>query len=254
MGNCAGASTAIAMQASASYPQEPKSPAATKDLLLVVDDAEDMRLMLKDVLVKAGFEVIAVESAAEACRLVRKRKPDLVLLDWDLTGAKGGSGWGGEVLAVCREVDMMLPVVIITGTVLTDVQTDALLQKADSLIRKPTSHMALVSHVQFLLDRRRRAESLFHLRSPSDVVPLQQIKQLYVWSVVALFGGKIQPAAEALGIHRQTVSELLKGEEKNSELEAGEDRPSPAQTPAVPARASDVQTASPRDPNPLFPT
>ena len=50
--------------------------------ILIVDDAAFMRMVIRDILVKAGYEV-AGEAAdgKEAIRLYRTLKPELVLLD-----------------------------------------------------------------------------------------------------------------------------------------------------------------------------
>lgn len=50
--------------------------------VLIVDDAMFMRIMLKDILVKYGFEVIAeAENGTQAVAKYRELKPDLVTMD-----------------------------------------------------------------------------------------------------------------------------------------------------------------------------
>lgn len=50
--------------------------------VLIADDAMFMRIMLKDILVKYGFEVIAeAENGAQAVSKYREFKPDLVTMD-----------------------------------------------------------------------------------------------------------------------------------------------------------------------------
>ena len=50
--------------------------------VLIVDDAAFMRLMLKDVLVKNGFEVVGeAENGSKAIAQYKELKPDLVTLD-----------------------------------------------------------------------------------------------------------------------------------------------------------------------------
>jgi two-component system, chemotaxis family, chemotaxis protein CheY len=50
--------------------------------VLIVDDADFMRMMLRDIVEDMGLEVIAeADSGESAIEQVRKNKPDLVLLD-----------------------------------------------------------------------------------------------------------------------------------------------------------------------------
>ena len=50
--------------------------------VLVVDDAQFMRMMLKDILIKNGFEIIGeAKNGAEALEKYKELKPDIVTLD-----------------------------------------------------------------------------------------------------------------------------------------------------------------------------
>lgn len=50
--------------------------------VLVVDDAQFMRMMLKDILTKNGFEIIGeAKNGAEALERYKELKPDIVTLD-----------------------------------------------------------------------------------------------------------------------------------------------------------------------------
>ncbi|MDI3281022.1 MAG: response regulator [Bacillota bacterium] len=50
--------------------------------VMIVDDAAFMRMMLKDILVKAGYEVVAeAENGSVAIEKFRETKPDIVTMD-----------------------------------------------------------------------------------------------------------------------------------------------------------------------------
>ena len=50
--------------------------------ILLVDDAAFMRMMLKDILVKAGYEVLGeAENGAKAVEKYKELNPDLVIMD-----------------------------------------------------------------------------------------------------------------------------------------------------------------------------
>jgi DNA-binding response OmpR family regulator len=52
-----------------------------KNLILVVDDEEDIRLLLKDFLEKNGFEVMEAGDGQKAMQLAEEKTPDLVITD-----------------------------------------------------------------------------------------------------------------------------------------------------------------------------
>ncbi|MCD6309510.1 MAG: response regulator [Candidatus Eremiobacteraeota bacterium] len=58
--------------------------------VIIADDARFMRLMLRDILERNGFEVVGeAENGAEALSLFRELRPDLVTLDIVMPGFDG---------------------------------------------------------------------------------------------------------------------------------------------------------------------
>ena len=58
--------------------------------ILIVDDAAFMRMMIKDILVKNGFEVVGeAQDGVEAVEKYAELKPDLVTLDITMTEKDG---------------------------------------------------------------------------------------------------------------------------------------------------------------------
>jgi len=53
--------------------------------ILVVEDQEDNRRILRDLLGNAGYELIEVESGEDALAAVMTRRPDLILMDIQLS-------------------------------------------------------------------------------------------------------------------------------------------------------------------------
>jgi DNA-binding NtrC family response regulator len=116
---------------------------------------------------------------------------------------------GSDVLAFCRRLYPLLPVVVMSGSPKVDVRTDALSQGADSFIQKPFSNSLMAQHIRFLLQRVRHGTALFRLDSEAAIIPLEELKSLYVRSVVTLLGGNVSEAARRLDLNRQTVARLV---------------------------------------------
>ena len=57
--------------------------------ILVVEDQEDNRRILRDLLGNAGFELIEAESGEDALAAVMTRRPDLILMDIQLPQMDG---------------------------------------------------------------------------------------------------------------------------------------------------------------------
>jgi DNA-binding response OmpR family regulator len=62
--------------------------------ILIIDDEDSIRSLLRLTLVRAGYEVIEAGSGEEGITLAQAKKPDLVLLDVMMPGMDG--------FAVCR--------------------------------------------------------------------------------------------------------------------------------------------------------
>jgi two-component system cell cycle response regulator DivK len=61
------------------------------EVVLIVDDNEQNAKLARDVLERAGIETLTAATAADALKLARERRPDLVLMDLrlpDLDGAE----------------------------------------------------------------------------------------------------------------------------------------------------------------------
>jgi CheY-like chemotaxis protein len=59
------------------------------ELILVVEDNEKSRKLVRDVLTFKGYEVIDAETGEEGVRLAQKRRPNLILMDIRLPGSMG---------------------------------------------------------------------------------------------------------------------------------------------------------------------
>lgn len=121
--------------------------------ILVVEDEPDLLEAVIFALRKEGMKPIPCKDGEEALRLVKERRPDLVLLDLMLPGLDG--------IEVCRrlrasEETARIPIMMVTAKA---EETDAVIGLgvgADDYVRKPFGLRELVARVRSLL--RRNAE------------------------------------------------------------------------------------------------
>jgi len=129
-------------------------------LIIVVDDDEDTRLNLNDILELDGY---AVELAGSAQELFARQRWDnvaLVLLDRKLP-----DGTPQEILPRIRQQDADIGVIIVTGYADIDGAIAALRSGAADYILKPVSADALRASVQRVLQRQRSDREIVRLSS-----------------------------------------------------------------------------------------
>jgi two-component system alkaline phosphatase synthesis response regulator PhoP len=122
-----------------------------KETILVVEDEEDIRELLKYNLEKEGYQVLGAATGEEALRNVRDRLPDLILLDLMLPGIDG--------LEVCRRLKgeaqtRHLPIVMLTAKGEEADIVTGLELGADDYITKPFSPRVLLARLRAALRRR----------------------------------------------------------------------------------------------------
>jgi DNA-binding NtrC family response regulator len=112
--------------------------------ILLVEDKDSLRAMLRHALEQQGHTVIEAVDEAEALRLVAEARPDLVLSDLRLVG---GDGLG--VLRGAKDIDPDLPVVVMTAYGSIQDAVMAMKEGAMDFLAKPVDP----DHLMLLVDR-----------------------------------------------------------------------------------------------------
>ncbi len=100
--------------------------------LLVVDDDEAMRTVLRKRLSAAGHSVVTAADGGEAVRLAQETTPDAIVSDVMLPDTSGV-----ELLAAFRKVVPDAPVVLITAHATVDLAVEAMKEGAHDFLAKP---------------------------------------------------------------------------------------------------------------------
>jgi len=99
--------------------------------LLVVDDETEVADVLKEHF-EATYDVDTAPDGKKALKLIRARRPDLILLDIQMPGLNGL-----EVMKRIQSVDPKPVVIVVTADADTDVAAQAMTQGAFSYVPKP---------------------------------------------------------------------------------------------------------------------
>jgi len=119
--------------------------------ILVVDDDDDIRALVGELLERAGHVVIKAPDGESALKLFYSRKPDLVVLDVSMPGL---DGW--EVLNRIRELSDV-PVLMLTARAEEVEKVRGLRAGADDYVTKPFGRQELLARVDATLRRGRSA-------------------------------------------------------------------------------------------------
>lgn len=122
--------------------------------ILVVDDESRMRKLIKDFLVKSGYDVLEAEDGEKAVDMFLSNK-DIALLILDVMMPKM-DGW-----EVCREIrkNSRVPIIMLTAKSAESDELKGFELGVDEYISKPFSPKILVARVEAVLRRSNAAAS-----------------------------------------------------------------------------------------------
>lgn len=121
--------------------------------VLVADDNEEIRKILRISLERAGYQVFEAANGVEAAQIVVDWSPDLVVLDMVMPHVSGL-----ELLQRWRSERVEISVIVLTGFGDEDSVGDALAAGADDHIAKPVRLRELVERVNAVLRRTQKWE------------------------------------------------------------------------------------------------
>lgn len=133
----------------------PHSPAMTykpeqegRPLVMVVEDHDDTRYMLRMILEHDGYAILEVVNGLEAVETAMREHPDLVLMDGSLPGLDGLS-----VTRRMRQQESLhgMPIVVLSGHVEAEFQAAARAAGCDASITKPLDFAELRNTLSRLL-------------------------------------------------------------------------------------------------------
>jgi two-component system OmpR family response regulator len=164
--------------------------------LLIVDDDQEIRELLKEYLTRAGFEVTTACDGVDMYQQMTQVSPDLIILDIMMPGDDGFS--------LCQQLrrKSQVPIMMLTAASDEADRVIGLELGADDYIAKPFSPRELMARIKALL---RRAE--FRQNDPEPLVAGRKI-HFANWSLdtrTQFHPGQI--------LDRDTISDVTRGRE-----------------------------------------
>jgi CheY-like chemotaxis protein len=126
------------------------SKRAGKHTILLVEDEESLRLVLRDLLEREGYTIVEAADGVQALEEIDRSAPDIVVLDLNLPRL---DGYGVLSNLRSKAATAHLPVVVLTAKGDEDSEVKVFEIGADDFLTKPFRPRALSARVKALLRR-----------------------------------------------------------------------------------------------------
>lgn len=116
--------------------------------ILIVEDQEDNRRILRDLLSAAGYDFMEAETGEDGVAMARTHRPDLVLMDIQLPVMDGF-----EATRAIRAIPELasVPIIAVTSYALSGDDRKAFEAGCDAYVTKPFSPRVLLAKIKEVL-------------------------------------------------------------------------------------------------------
>jgi two-component system cell cycle response regulator DivK len=116
--------------------------------ILVVEDQEDNRRIIRDLLQSVGYQLIEAADGAAGVRLAKEERPDLILMDIQLPVLDGYEA----TRRIKADPELRpIPIVVVTSYALSGDDAKAKTAGCDAYVAKPFSPRALLATIRKFL-------------------------------------------------------------------------------------------------------
>ena len=114
-------------------------------LILVIEDQEDNRRIVRDLLTSAGYEVTEATTGEDGITAAETRRPDLILMDVQLPGLNGYEA----TRRIKDNPDLHhIPIIVVTSYALSGDDVKAFEAGCDAYVSKPFSPRELLAKIR----------------------------------------------------------------------------------------------------------
>ena len=116
--------------------------------ILVVEDQDDNRHLLRRLLTRAGYEMIEATSGEDGVALAEAHRPDLILMDVQLPEL---DGYEATRRIKANPALRSIPIIAVTSYALSGDDATALAAGCDAYVAKPFSPLELLTTIRSYL-------------------------------------------------------------------------------------------------------
>jgi len=116
--------------------------------ILIIEDEEDKRAIMRDLLITAGYNLIKAVDGEEGVKLAQRERPDLILMDIQLPILDGYEAT--RRIRASAELKS-IPIIAVTSYALRGDDAKARAAGCDSYVAKPFSPRELLAKVREFL-------------------------------------------------------------------------------------------------------
>jgi two-component system, cell cycle response regulator DivK len=113
--------------------------------ILLVEDHEDNRRIVRDLLTSAGYELIEAVTGEEGVAMAETGRPDLILMDIQLPGL---DGYEATRRIKANPALRQIPIIAVTSYALSGDDVKAREAGCDAYVTKPFSPRALLAKIR----------------------------------------------------------------------------------------------------------
>jgi two-component system, cell cycle response regulator DivK len=118
-------------------------------LILVVEDQEDNRRIMRDLLTSAGYEVMEAVTGEDGVSAAETHRPDLILMDIQLPGLDGYEA----TRQIKANPDLEhIPIIVVTSYALSGDDVKAFEAGCNAYVSKPFSPRELLAKIREYLE------------------------------------------------------------------------------------------------------
>ena len=113
--------------------------------ILVIEDTEDNRQIIRDLLTSAGYDIVEAVTGEEGVAMAAKHRPDPILMDMQLPVLDGYEA----TRRIKADPDLKsIPIIVVTSYALSGDEDKARLAGCDDYVAKPFSPRQLLAIVR----------------------------------------------------------------------------------------------------------
>ena len=116
--------------------------------ILMVEDTEDNRQIMRDLMASAGFELLEAVNGADGVAMAAREKPDLILMDIQLPVMDGYEA--SRRIKAIPEL-RHIPIIAVTSYALSGDEAKTMAAGCDGYVAKPFSPRALLAKIREFL-------------------------------------------------------------------------------------------------------